>query len=89
MSWCLFSRLVKLLKVIKYLLFKHDFCINTNSSNLHKQSELDIAAEKGNLELVKRSFLEPALVCSALPRAGWLCTRLFDMIMKGCGVLAG
>jgi ankyrin repeat protein len=40
------------IKVVKYLLFKH-FSINTNSTNLHKESGLDIAAEKGSLKMAK------------------------------------
>jgi ankyrin repeat protein len=39
--------------IVEYLLFEHDFCVNTSSSDSRQQSGLGLAAEEGNLDMVK------------------------------------
>ncbi|KAL3496447.1 ankyrin repeat-containing domain protein [Aspergillus germanicus] len=39
--------------VVEYLLSEHALCVNTSSSDSRKQSGLDIAAEMGDLDMVK------------------------------------
>jgi hypothetical protein len=76
-------------EIVEYLLFEHDLCVSTSSSDSRQQSGLDIAAEKGHLDMVKLllragagTFWSPS--CGlALHEAVW------NGHEEGAGLLAG